>query len=341
MSSPFLDVLRGKEPEHTPVWFMRQAGRYMESYRRLKAGRNVLEVARDPESSSEVVADAVKRLGVDAGIIFADIMLPLEGMGVRFKIEEDIGPVVSNPVRTPEDVESLSELHPEEDVGFVMDGIERAVEKTGDVPLIGFSGAPFTLASYMIEGAPSRDMQRTRRFMHEHREAWARMMAKLSRMAAAYLSAQVNHGVKAVQLFDSWAGVLSEDEYVSGVKPFTSEVFRSLEGVVPRIHFCADSQRLLHRFWETGPDAMSVDWRFPIGEVWTRCSPRAVAQGNLDPVLAALGGSEMEDAVSRILAEAEGKKHIFGLGHGVIRSTSEDTLRALVERVHSATRNPR
>src|SRR5437899_9852288 len=208
--SVFLDACRLKETEYTPVWFMRQAGRYLPSYRKIKGSKSVLEIAKNPLLASQAVADAVNALDVDAGIIFADIMLPLEGMGVEFKIEENVGPVVTRPVRTPDDVSSLRDLSPEEDVGYVFDGIDATLQKLDDsVPLIGFSGAPFTLAGYIIEGRPSRDLEKTKQMMYRDPETWHRLMGALTKMVAAYLAAQVSHGVDAVQLFDSWVGCLS------------------------------------------------------------------------------------------------------------------------------------
>jgi uroporphyrinogen decarboxylase len=339
MRSPFLDVLSGREPECTPVWFMRQAGRYMASYRQLKGNRTVLDLAKDPDAASGLVADAVKRLGVDAGIIFADIMLPLGGLGVDFEIEENVGPVVSSPIRTAEQVDGLGELEPESDVPFVLDGIEKTVEKLGgETPLIGFAGAPFTLAGYLVEGRPSRDLATTRYMMHSDPDSWGLLMEKLSEMVIAYLRSQVKHGVHAVQLFDSWVGCLSTAEYEEHVLKYTKRVFEGLGGAVPRIHFCADSSRLLERFWETGPEAVSVDWRTPLADVWRRCADDAVAQGNLDPTVASVGGRELEEQVGMILAQARGKRHIFSLGHGVLQSTPEENLKKVVARVHEETR---
>src|SRR6266550_5262790 len=209
MNTAFLDACGKKQPVHTPVWFMRQAGRYLPSYRAVKANRSVLEIAKDPTLASQVVVEAVNALDVDAGIIFADIMLPLEGMGVEFKIEENVGPVVTRPVRTPDDVSSLRDLSPEEDVGYVFDGIDATLQKLDDsVPLIGFSGAPFTLAGYIIEGRPSRDLEKTKQMMYGDPETWHRLMGALTKMVADYLAAQVSHGVDAVQLFDRWVGCL-------------------------------------------------------------------------------------------------------------------------------------
>jgi len=339
MNSTFLDACNKKEPAHTPVWFMRQAGRYLPSYRTMKGNKSIIELAKDPSLASQAVVDAVRALKVDAGIVFADIMLPLEGMGVRFKIEENVGPVVSNPTRTLDDVNSLRILSPEEDVGYIFDGIEAAVQKLGDeVPLIGFSGAPFTLAGYMIEGRPSRNLEKTKQMMYRDPETWHLLMRALTRMIISYLSCQVSSGVQAVQLFDSWVGCLSPSDYETYVSEYTREIVHSLEGRVPRIHFCADSASLLERFVDTGPDVLSVDWRIEISDAWRRSNSRVAIQGNLDPVLALAGGEAMRREVSRILQQSTGRPgHIFSLGHGVLRETPPENLCEIVKMVHEAT----
>jgi len=340
MNTTFLDACAKKEPLHTPVWFMRQAGRYLPSYRAMKANKSVMEIAKDPTLASQVVVDAVKALDVDAGIIFADIMLPLEGMGVEFKIEENVGPVVARPIRTPDDVSSLRDLSPEEDVGYVFDGIDETLQKLDDsVPLIGFSGAPFTLAGYMIEGRPSRDLEKTKQMMYRDPETWHRLMSALTKMVVAYLAVQVSHGVDAVQLFDSWVGCLSPSDYQKYVLEYTKTIMRSLGGRVPRIHFCANSSSLLEQFLETGPDVLSVDWRLPISEAWKRSKDRAGIQGNLDPVLALAGGESMRREVGSILEQSRGHLgHVFSLGHGVLRETPPENLSGIVKTVHATTR---
>lgn len=340
MNSTFLDACNMKLPDHTPVWFMRQAGRYLPRYRAVKGDRPMTEVAKDPELASQVVVDAVNALGVDAGIIFADIMLPLEGIGVEFRIEENVGPIVTNPVRKRDDIDSLKRLDPEADVGYVFDGIDATLQKLDDsVPLIGFSGAPFTLAGYMVEGRPSRDLELTKRMMYSEPESWHRLMAALTKMVKAYLAAQVSHGVAAVQLFDSWVGCLSPYDYEAYVSRYTREIMESLEGRVPRIHFCANSSSLLQSFIDTGPDLLSVDWRLRIAEAWRVSKRRVGVQGNLDPTLALAGGEAMLHGVRRILEESKGRSgHIFSLGHGVLRETPPENLREVVKTVHTKTR---
>jgi uroporphyrinogen decarboxylase len=338
-SAPFLEACNRREAEYTPVWFMRQAGRYLPSYRRIKGNRNIVDVAKDPELASQVVVDAVDALGVDAGILFADIMLPLESIGVDFTIKEGVGPVISNPIRTSEDVERLRRFDPKADLRSVFDGIDQTIRKLdGRVPLIGFSGAPFTLAAYMIEGGPSKDLEKTKALMYSDPSLWNSLMRALADMVVDYLDEQVRHGVDAVQLFDSWAGVLSAYDYARFVLPYTKQIFGSL-GSVPRIHFCADSSPLLEEFHRAGPDVLSVDWRVPLGDVWRRCSDSVAVQGNLDPVAAMAGGREMELGVSNIIEAAKGHTgHIFSLGHGVTQNTDPENLRRVVKLVHEKTR---
>ncbi len=342
MNTSFLEACNRKETESTPVWFMRQAGRYLPSYARIKGEMVITDLARDPELASEVAVDAVRVLGVDAAIVFADIMLPLEGIGVDFKIQENVGPVVSNPIRALEDVESLGVLEPENDMAYLYDGIAATLRKLdGTVPLIGFAGAPFTLAAYMIEGGPSRNLERTKATMYSEPELWRSLMAKLTKMVGDYLSAQVKHGVQAVQLFDSWVGCLAPEDYEQSVLPYTTEVLAAISGV-PKIHFCADSASLIELFHRSGADVLSVDWRVPIEDVWTRCVGETAVQGNLDPAAAVAGGELMERKVSGILTAARGRMgHVFSLGHGVARETNPQNLQSIVKLVHERTRSRR
>ncbi|HVC26712.1 MAG TPA: uroporphyrinogen decarboxylase [Nitrososphaerales archaeon] len=341
-NTTFLDACRRGEPEHSPVWFMRQAGRYLPSYRRLKGQQNIMDIVKDPELASDVAVDAVKALGVDAGIIFADIMVPLESIGVKFKIEENVGPVVSHPIHSLEDVTALGNLDSKEDLPYVLGGIRSTVAKLDDaVPLIGFSGAPFTLAAYLIEGGPSRNLEKTKTIIYSRPDVWEALMRKLTDTVKDYLVAQVDCGVSAVQLFDSWVGCLAAEDYARFVSAYTKEIFSSVSGV-PRIHFCADSSPLVEEFHATGADVLSVDWRVPLVDVWRRCSEETAVQGNLDPVVASVGGSAMRTRVADILEGARGHKgHIFSLGHGVLQNTNPESLRQVVEMVHSRTRSRR
>jgi uroporphyrinogen decarboxylase len=338
-NATFLDACNKRQPAHTPVWFMRQAGRYLPAYRAVKGNRPMTEIARDPTLASQVVVDAVKALDVDAGIIFADIMLPLEAMGVQFTIEESVGPVVKSPIRTSDDVNSLTTADFSR-VGYICDAIDATIQKLDDeVPLIGFSGAPFTLAGYLIEGRPSRDLETTKRMMYRDPETWHRLMAALTKMIAGYLSQQVSHGVDAVQLFDSWVGCLSPSDYLTYVSQYTREIMDSLVGTVPRIHFCANSSSLMNSFIDAGPEVLSVDWRVEISDAWRVSKGRVGVQGNLDPVLALAGGEPMRRQVCKIVEESKGQSgHIFSLGHGVLRETDPANLRDIVKTVHDTTR---
>lgn len=342
MNTSFLDACRRSEPEHTPVWFMRQAGRYLPSYKRLKGQKNIMDVVKDPDLASDVAVDAVKTLGVDAGILFADIMSPIEGIGVKLKIEENVGPVVAKPVRSLQDAEALGRLDPERDIPYVLDGVRSTIAKLDDaVPLIGFSGAPLTLAAYLIEGGPSRNLEKTKAMMFSEPEVWGALMTRLTRIVRDYLAAQVRCGVGAVQLFDSWVGCLAAEDYRQFVFKYTREVISSISGV-PRIHFCADSSPLVEEFHATGADVLSVDWRVPLVDVWRRCSERTGVQGNLDPAIALAGGGLMQRRVEEILGMARGHKgHVFSLGHGVLQGTNPENLQKVVKMVHDETRRTR
>jgi uroporphyrinogen decarboxylase len=339
MRSVFLDACLRKDVEYTPVWFMRQAGRYLPSYRKIKGSKTVVEIAKNPELASNVAVDAVRTLKVDAGIIFADIMLPLEGIGVKFGIVENTGPIVKKPIRSIDDIDSLDDFNAES-VRFVFDGIKATLEKLDDsVPLIGFSGAPFTLAGYLIEGQPSKDFTLTKKFMYSYPEGWHLLMKKLTAMVMDYLRGQIKHGVSAVQLFDSWVGCLSQKDYDHFVLNYTKEILGSINSGVPKIHFCADSSALIESFDQTNPDVISVDWRIRIDEVWKRCRREVAVQGNLDPALALVGGRIMERRVYEILEKARGNKgYIFSLGHGVLKGTPPANLRRIVQIVHEKTR---
>jgi uroporphyrinogen decarboxylase len=340
--STFIDACLRRDTEFTPVWFMRQAGRFLPSYRKIKGDRGVLEVAKDPDTAPSVVATAVEELGVDAAILYADIMLPMEAIGVKLEIRENVGPVILEPVRTLEAVASFKELDPSSDMPFLGNVIHETLRRLdGRVPLIGFSGAPFTLAAYLLEGGPSRELHRTKVIMHSEPDLWEALMTKLTNNVSTYLGMQVKHGVNAVQLFDSWAGCLSAADYEKHVLKYTKKVLSSIRSV-PRIHFCADSGALVEEFQKTDPDVLSVDWRVPIGEVWKRCGSGISVQGNLDPVLAQVGGNVMGQAASDVLEMAQGHSgHIFSLGHGVLQETDPANLKKLVSYVHQRTRNRR
>lgn len=318
---------------------MRQAGRYLESYRKVRTEHDILTICKTPELAAKVAVEAAEQLGVDAAILFADIMLPLEGMGVGFKIVEGVGPQIDNPIRSMEDVENIGQLDPRKHVPFVLDAIGLIKNQIGDrIPLIGFSGAPFTLASYIIEGGPSRDFIESKKMMYGQPTVWARLLTKLSEMVAEYLQAQIRAGVDAVQLFDSWSGCLSPSDYEEFVLPYSRTIFDKLEGKgVPRIHFGVGTAGILKMMRRAGGDVFGVDWRIPIDEGWALLGDVAI-QGNLDPATLLGNPGLIESRAKEILVRIGGRPgHVFNLGHGVLPQTQPENLRNLVGFVHSST----
>ncbi len=340
MNTSFIDACFRKEVDHTPVWFMRQAGRYLPFYREIKGSKSVFELAKDPESVSELVSRTVMELGVDAAIVYSDIVLILEPAGINFTVKEHSGPVADKMITSPEDLDGLASYNPEEELGYVFEGIELSLEKLNySVPLIGFSGGPFTLACYMIDGMKNRTMEKTRRFMHLYNKEWHRLMVFLSDMVLRFLKAQVKYGVSALQVFDSWAGLLSKQDYKEKVMPYTKNIFTSLPSNVPKIHFCENSSHLLEYFCELDADVLSVDWRTDISLVWEYSKQAKAAQGNLDPVIPTIGGEVMLNAVKRLLRDVAGHRgYIFNLGHGVLPETDPENLKTIVKLVHEQTR---
>ena len=321
--------------DRTPVWFMRQAGRYQPEYRALRERHGILDICRTPELAAQVTTLPVEQLGVDAAILFSDIMVPVAAMGAGVRIEEGRGPLIDAPVREVEDVERLRPLEPEEDVPFVLEAV-RVLVKDLEVPLIGFAGGPFTLASYLIEGGPSRDFVRTKSFMWSEPEAWRRLMTVLADSVLGYLRAQVEAGAAAVQLFDSWVGTLSPDEYTFHVLPWSRRVLEGLADLdVPRIHFGVGTGELLPAMRDAGADAVGVDWRVRLDQAWSRLGDGVAVQGNLDPAAVVAGWEVAERKALQVLAHAGGRDgHVFNLGHGVLPQTEPDTLRRLVDLVH-------
>lgn len=314
---------------------MRQAGRYQPEYRDIRRSRSLLEICRDPRLAARVTRLPVERLGVDAAILFSDIMVPLSSMGVDFDIREGVGPVLARPVRDRCSVDAIRPLPPGEP-SYVMETVSRLRDELG-VPLIGFAGAPFTLASYLVEGAPSRQWLATKRFMYASPGEWHELMRKLSEAMAAYLASQVAAGAAAVQIFDSWAGALSPADYDEYVRPHLERLLAALEPLgVPRILFSADGGSLLECFRDAGADVVGVDWRVPLSRARARLGQRVPLQGNLDPVSLLAPWPVLAGQVDRVLKEAAGGPHVFNLGHGVLPETDPETLRRVVERVHEA-----
>jgi uroporphyrinogen decarboxylase len=339
--APLLVAARGGTPSRTPVWFMRQAGRSLPEYRKLREGTAMLDACMDPEMVCEITMQPVRRHDVDAAILFSDIVVPLRAAGVDLDIVPGVGPVVANPVRTAEDVAALPALWVEQ-VQPVLDAIGLLLKELGGVPLIGFAGAPFTLASYLVEGGPSRNHEKTKALMHGDPELWHSLLGKIADLTAEFLRAQVEAGVSAVQLFDSWAGALSERDYREFVLPHSTRVLSSISGV-PRIHFGVGTGELLPAMREAGADVVGVDWRIPLDEAVRRLReaapelPVPVVQGNLDPALLFAGVPALQREVERIVGEGKAAAgHIFNLGHGVLPDTDPEMITKAVELVHAA-----
>jgi len=330
----FLRAARGEPVDTTPVWFMRQAGRALPEYRKVRERATLLEITRDPALCTEVTLQPVRRLGVDAAILFADITTPLAGLGVAFDIKEGVGPVIEHPVRTPEDVRALRAFEPEAAVAPLLEAI-RLIRAASPVPLIGFAGAPFTLACYLVEGGPSRDFLATKRLMHADPATWAALLDHLVETTIRYLSAQVAAGAEAVQVFDSWVGGLSPLDYETRLAPWMRRLFDGIAGLaVPTIHFGVGTAGILRRQAAAGGDVIGLDWRISLEDGRELVGDRAV-QGNLDPTLLLGPWDAVEEGARWILDQNGGRPgHVFNLGHGVLPGTDPDDLARLVGLVH-------
>jgi len=330
---------RRERVERTPVWFMRQAGRCLADYRELRERFGILDIARNPELSARVTAMPVDQLGVDAAVLYADIMLPLDGMGVPFRIEPEIGPIIERPVRTARDVDALRVVAAEEATPYLFESI-RALRASlpPDVALIGFAGAPFTIASYLVEGRPSRDHARAKGMLAGEPALWDRLLGTLAEVVSRYLVAQVKAGVDVIQLFDSWAGVLSPVDYERAVLPHSRRIFDAVASTgVPRIHFFTGNPELL-RLAARNCEAVSVDWRIGLAEAWRRIGDARAIQGNLDPAICLAPFPVVAERTRAVLREAGRRRgHIFNLGHGVLPETDADTLRRITALVREET----
>ena len=333
--SPFLRACRREPVPLTPVWFMRQAGRSLPEYRKVREGVSMLESCMRPDLVVEITLQPVRRYGVDAAIFFSDIVLPLKAIGVPLEIEPGVGPVVDRPVRSTGDLGMLRELTPA-DVPYITDAVATLVTELGQTPLIGFAGAPFTLASYLIEGGPSRHHERTKALMYGDPALWHELLDRLAGISAAFLRVQVEAGASAVQLFDSWAGTLSAANYRRFVLPHSTRVLSAVADLgVPRIHFGVGTGEFLHLMGEAGADVVGVDWRVPLDEATQRVGPQRALQGNLDPAVLGAPWPVVAQEVRRVLAEGDAAPgHVFNLGHGVLPGTDPDVLTRVVELVH-------
>jgi uroporphyrinogen decarboxylase len=333
--SRFLLAARRQPVDRTPVWLMRQAGRSLPEYRKLRERWTLVDIVAQPDLCAEVTLQPVRRLGVDAAVMFADIMLPLRGMGVDFELVESVGPVIERPVRTPADVDALRKPEGEEAAPEVIEAVRRVVAES-PVPVICFCGAPFTLASYLIEGRPSRDFSMAKRFMYSEPAAFDRLLGKLATVMARYLVAQVAAGASALQVFDSWAGALAVEDYETRVAPHTRAIFEATARLgVPRVHFGTVTSGLLESIAATGPDVVSLDWRVPLDLGWSRVGLDRGVQGNLDPAVLLGPADLVRERARDVLRRAAGRPgHIFNLGHGVLPETPLENLQTLIETVH-------
>ena len=333
----FLRACRGLPVDRTPVWFMRQAGRYMREYRAIRANHSLLEICAQPELAAQVTLQPIQRLGVDAAILFADILLPLIPMGIHLEFAAGEGPVIHNPVHTAADVEALRPIEPRKSLAHVLSAVRLVRrELEGKTPLIGFAGAPFTLASYLIEGGPSKNYLKTKTLMHSDPRTWHLLLGKLAQGIADYLAAQVEAGAQAVQLFDSWVGALTPEDYRQFVLPHSHAIFKALQpSGVPTIHFGTGTALLLPDMHAAGGDVIGVDWATPLDWAWDQLGTQAAVQGNLDPTLLFAPRPVLEKKVSDILHRANGRPgHIFNLGHGILPETPVDNVRRVVDWVH-------
>lgn len=322
---------------------MRQAGRYMAEYQAIRAHNSLLEICADPRLAAEVTLQPVRALGVDAAIIFADILLPAVPLGLGLEFVANEGPMIPNPLRSPEAVAALPDIDPVEAFGPTLEAISIAVEELdAKVPLIGFAGAPFTLASYLIEGGPTRRFLHTKELLRSDPETWRQLMEKLAGMTADYLIAQVDAGATALQLFDTWAGVMSAAEYQTAVLPYVQAIFSRLEEIgVPTIYFGVDANHLLPLMATSGANVIGLDWRLPVSEGQRSLGPNVGVQGNLDPTMLLAPPEALRNAVESILADVGGRPgHIFNLGHGILPETSAGAVRDTVQMVREYSRSP-
>ncbi|MFI7319932.1 uroporphyrinogen decarboxylase [Streptomyces venezuelae] len=336
--SPFMKACRREAVPHTPVWFMRQAGRSLPEYRKVREGTAMLESCMRPDLVTEITLQPVRRHNVDAAIYFSDIVVPLKAIGIDLDIKPGVGPVVENPIRSRADLAQLRDLTPD-DVHYVTEAMGMLTAELGSTPLIGFAGAPFTLASYLVEGGPSRNHEHTKALMYGDPQLWADLLDRLAEITAAFLKVQIEAGASAVQLFDSWVGALAPADYRRSVMPASAKVFDAVASYgVPRIHFGVGTGELLGLMGEAGADVVGADWRVPLDEAARRVGPGKAIQGNLDPAVLFSTREAVERKTDEVLAAASGLEgHIFNLGHGVLPTTDPEALTRLVEYVHTRT----
>lgn len=339
MNDRFLRACRREPVDCTPVWLMRQAGRYMPEYRAIRERYSFLEMVKKPEVATEITMQPVNAYAIDAAIIFADILPPLEGMGIHLTFEKGEGPVIHNPIRTADDVERLRQPDPRESNGYTLEAIRLVKHELADrIPLIGFSGAAFTLASYAIEGGGSRDFRNTKRLMYAEPALWATLMQKLTQLVSDYLLAQAEAGADALQIFDSWAGILSPLDYAEYVLPYVQECMATVKQqcTCPIIYFGTDMNGLLSHMRQSGADVLGADWRIALDDAWAQMGDGVAIQGNLDPTTLFAPWPQIERRAADILDRANGRPgHIFNLGHGILTETPVEHVQQLVDFVHT------
>ena len=339
--SRFLRACHRQPTDATPVWLMRQAGRYMAEYRELRKTYDILEIIKTPELACAVTMQPINAFDLDAAIIFADILPPLEGMGLSLEFIKGEGPVIHNPVRTAADVDALLQPDPEESLHFTLDAIRLTRKELASrgIPLIGFSGAPFTLASYAIEGGSSRNYENAKGMMMGDPQTWHKLMAKLSDLVGQYLLAQAKAGAQALQLFDSWVGALSPSDYRDHIMPYSQRAIETAKaGGVPIIHFGTNTNGILELIRDAGGDVIGADWRIDLDAAWQRLGPNVAIQGNLDPIALMAPWDELKKRAQIVMDQAAGRPgHIFNLGHGILPQTPVDNVRRLVDFVHEYT----
>lgn len=336
MNDRFLRACQRQPVDATPVWFMRQAGRYMAEYRAIREKHSLIDICTHPELAAEVTLQPVRALGVDAAILFADLLLPAIPLGLGLEFAKGEGPILQQPVRNLDDVNRLPRINPEADLGYALAAIRILRGELGAVPLIGFCGAPFTLASYLIEGGSSREFLKTKKMMYAAPNTWHALMDKLSTLLADYMVAQIRAGAQAAQVFDSWVGALSPQDYVDFVQPYSHRVLQAAQGEgVPVIHFGTGTATLLPAMKATGGTVIGLDWRVPLDQGWDLVGHDVAVQGNLDPAALFAPLPELKQRVHDVLRRAGGRPgHIFNLGHGILQNTPIDNVKAVVDMVH-------
>jgi uroporphyrinogen decarboxylase len=335
--SPFLRACRCEPHDRVPVWFMRQAGRSLPEYRALRGPGSIVTAIRTPDLATEITLQPVRRYGTNAAILYSDIVTPIEAIGFGVDVAPGVGPVVERPFESAADLERIRPLDPEADTPYVLETVRNLVRELGDVPLIGFAGAPFTVASYLVEGRPTRTYENTKRLMYSDPTLWAQLLDRLADLALASLQSQVAAGASAVQLFDSWAGALSPSDYERYVQPASRKVLEGIAATgVPRIHFGVSTGELLVLMRDAGADVVGVDWRVDLDDARARLGDEVALQGNLDPVALLAGEDVAKERARDVLRRADGHRgHIFNLGHGVLPDTDPEVVKAVVDLVHA------